>query len=217
MSPTASSSKDQFDAMRVPRFAQYADLTFSHPEFFYPWFSGDIVPTAETQTWDFVVESNIGESNLLTWDNLNFGDNSQELYLEDVTTGQIVSMRRFSEYEYASSNKRSFKIHFGPQDKIFSLIGGKTAKLGLAYPNPFQDKTTIYFTLPSNEVNLNAAVVIYDGMGKKIHEFGSMKLNGGLHFVEWNSQASLPSGLYVIKLFVNRKTGNNLSQRIIKQ
>jgi len=69
------------------------------------------------------------------------------------------------------------------------------------YPNPFNPNTYIYFRLPSsNKVTLK----VFDILGNDIKTLIDEEKSEGKHFVEFNSNEFLPSGIYFYQL----KSGN---------
>ena len=78
MNRNAKADRDTWDKMRPPRFIgtgiPILDITFSHPEYFYPHFSRDIVPFQTEYVWEFsVTAKGLGEWVTLRWDNAHFG------------------------------------------------------------------------------------------------------------------------------------------------
>jgi hypothetical protein len=75
-----------------------------------------------------------------------------------------------------------------------------------AYPNPFNTRTNITFTLPqSAEVEMK----IYNILGEEITILMSGNFSAGTHTIQWEA-GDLPSGMYLCRL----QTGNE--QRVIK-
>ncbi len=70
-----------------------------------------------------------------------------------------------------------------------------------AYPNPFNPKTTISFTL--NEP-ADTRVAIFDIKGKLVHDFGTTKRNPGQHSLTWNGETTTgsraTSGVYYARV-----------------
>ena len=78
------------------------------------------------------------------------------------------------------------------------------------YPNPFNPKTTIRFSLPSaGEVNL----VVFDVKGRQVATLIDGSMDAGDHHVVWDGQndagQSQPSGLY----FYTLDTGDEKATR----
>jgi hypothetical protein len=69
------------------------------------------------------------------------------------------------------------------------------------YPNPFSEKTTIYFSLPKKE---NVTLEVYDGLGKKLVTLHNGSLDAGDHHFDFNASLSefknLQAGTYIYKL-----------------
>ena len=222
MNPQADVSKDLYDAMRVPRFVQYTDLTFNHPEFWYPWFSGDIVPRQELYIWEFEASSNTDQKVKLSWDNSYFGFNEYELFLKDLESGKVVSMRESDFYGYETDSLRRFKIYYGRSDLIFSEVAGSTVLLGFPYPNPFVTSTLIPFTLPEKDGNFNVRFEIFDVLGNQINVLCDKSFEPGFHKIEWMGMSStgqnIESGFYVIVMKITSDHINEtLTQKILKR
>jgi len=222
MHPDADDSKDRYDAMRVPRFVLFADLTFYHPEFRYPWFSGDVVPRQEVYAWEFESSTNLEEPVILKWENAYFGQNEYELYLEDMETGRVISMRERTFYAYEADTKRKFKIHYGKSARIFNMVVGNRVQLNAPYPNPFNTNTVIPFTLPGKNGNFNVTLEIFDVLGNQIDLLCDKSFKPGIHNVVWdgkNSRGQIVSdGFYVIVMKITSDHTNSiLSQKILKR
>lgn len=77
-------------------------------------------------------------------------------------------------------------------------------KLDEAYPNPFNGKTTIHFSmLKAGEVRIE----VYNLMGQKIRTLVSEKRAAGNHFVSWDGKNDfgqpIGSGIYLYKMTIN--------------
>lgn len=79
------------------------------------------------------------------------------------------------------------------------------ATLVKAYPNPFDENTTIEFELTKAE---NVALTIYDMAGRKMETLLEGRLQQGKHKKLWNANAN-PAGIYYYQL----KTGNFIIAR----
>jgi len=69
------------------------------------------------------------------------------------------------------------------------------------YPNPFNQSTTITFSVPSS---CTAAVSVYNALGRKVRDIFSGPIETGIHRFVWDGHdyrgALLSSGIYVIVL-----------------
>lgn len=68
--------------------------------------------------------------------------------------------------------------------------------LSPAYPNPFNDYTTIQFGLPEDS---HVRVTIYDLLGKQVSILTSNSYQAGWHSVAWNPRL-LANGKYIVRL-----------------
>ncbi|NJN42724.1 MAG: Ig-like domain-containing protein, partial [Flammeovirgaceae bacterium] len=98
MNPEAKVTRDKFDQIAPPRFIDYLELNFSHPEHAGKWFCWDVVPYQDEYVWDITIASNLSGLAELKWDNTGFGNNVKELFLFDVSRQKIVNMRGASSY-----------------------------------------------------------------------------------------------------------------------
>ncbi|MBT7616909.1 MAG: T9SS type A sorting domain-containing protein [Calditrichaeota bacterium] len=71
--------------------------------------------------------------------------------------------------------------------------------LGLNYPNPFNNSTTISFTVPSTA---QIRIDIYDIYGRFEASLVDGPINAGYHHVVWNARA--PAGIYFYRLTADR-------------
>lgn len=209
MATDASESFDAFDRITPPRFFDYLELNFDHPEFFAHKFSRDIVPTASEKEWDFTVESNQSGITTLTWDNTQFGDNSLELFLYDTDRDQAVNMRENNSYSFDLNSSRSFKIFFGTNAR--SQVMPDFASLGKAWPNPTSGTVNIPFTL-SEKIGLSHVnLEVFDLMGKKVATLMDCTLNPDFYVSQWDARDDqVKNGLYTYRLVVSAKGGQHI-------
>ena len=64
------------------------------------------------------------------------------------------------------------------------------------YPNPFNPKATIEFSVSNLE---NVEIVIYDMQGKKIEVIANQVYSPGYYNLEWNAE-KYSSGIYFVKI-----------------
>jgi len=96
----------------------------------------------------------------------------------------------------------------GEQNDVFTGTGQEplesiqSFQLFQNYPNPFNPKTTIRFTLPSTaSIELN----IYDISGRRVTTLANGRYQAGEHAVEWNPDQQISSGIYVYRLLMNNQ------------
>ncbi len=185
MHPEASLLKDEFDGMALPRFIVFTDLYTIHEDYFYPWFSRDVVPTSQEYTWTFTLESNqiIGNANLI-WDHQSLRENEAELYFLDKNTGRLVDMKTQGSCSIdLKGNSFPFEIYYmaDPEAK-FSI---NNLLLGNAFPNPASTRTTIPVSLPQSLGPYNMNLSIYDLNGKLVTTLAAGSYEPGYYEFEW--------------------------------
>ncbi|NNC85874.1 MAG: T9SS type A sorting domain-containing protein, partial [Bacteroidia bacterium] len=70
-----------------------------------------------------------------------------------------------------------------------------------AYPNPFEDQTTINYELTSSST---VSLAVYDIVGNKLEEIVTEKQSAGEYSYKWDAE-NYSSGIYFISLQVNDK------------
>jgi hypothetical protein len=109
--------------------------------------------------------------------------------------------------------------------EVLTLFGGHTAgpavdapgarsfQLHASYPNPFNPKTTLSFTLGRDG---KGSIKIYNVRGELVRTLSEGSFTAGLNRLEWNgidnSGASVASGVYVVKYSID---GFNSNQKIV--
>jgi hypothetical protein len=101
----------------------------------------------------------------------------------------------------------------GIVDNIYPLI----TKLERNYPNPFNPKTTINFSL---EEPCNVTLDIYNIKGQKVKTLVDSKFEKGIYDLTWDSKDSngiaVSSGIYFYKFKVNGKTESVKKMLLLK-
>ena len=214
MDRRAKESRDPLDRMRAPRFkgenTSYFDVTFAHPEYFYPYFSADYVPTSSGKVWEFTVSSNSPSQNVeLKWDNSSFGNGPYKLMLYERDTERIMDMGKVSKMVSNSGQAdRNFKVLYGDQAFIDANLRPSKISLGEAYPNPFQEGSMIPFTLVEgqNGQQLKVALRVYNVLGQELATVFSGNMDPGFHELFWSGMDTsgnpVAAGTYVYTLTV---------------
>ena len=78
-------------------------------------------------------------------------------------------------------------------------------RLGINYPNPFNGRTWIEFSLPRTSL---VTLTVFDVLGREVVTLASGEKGTGTHRVEWNS-AGNPSGVYFYRLHARAVSGSN--------
>ncbi len=199
MHPKAQLEFDSFDDVNPPHFAEFAEIHFAHPQERFKKFSRDIVPTQDSFTWEFNVDTNLPDEGELYWDNTGFGVNSKELYLYDVAMQKPIDMRKESRYVFDSKTSFRFKLFYG--NNLNKEVKPESVSLGTAYPNPAQSQTTISFTLPENGSMFRVSLDVFDAMGKKVGTLLQGDFASGFYTAVWDlSGGQTAKGIYHVRL-----------------
>jgi hypothetical protein len=208
MHPNAKPGKDDFDDLNLPRFNDYLEVVFDHPEFFYSSFSRDIVPTAEQHTWKFTIESNRSGETELRWPGDTGDEDGPRLFLLDLSGSVLIDMRAQSSYVFTMTEKsRDFQVFFSTDMNSGLLFDA--FELGKAFPNPSSGTTTIPFVVPSGKDSYSVEISICDAMGKLTHTLIFDSVAPGLHHAIWDGTDITGSmaghGVYVYRLRLDGK------------
>jgi hypothetical protein len=204
MRPDASELKDNYDDMTLPRFADYLEVNFLRPAYFYPKFTKDVVPTASEYVWEFTVESNRTGGNItIEWDNSYFGSGSQ-LFLYDRELQRYVDMSKTNRYIFRSEQASNrFRIIYGNQDFVKKQMNAEQVSFQV-WPNPARSEAHLDFALPDNLQGADVRLSIINSMGQEI--FSEEKnYAAGFHARTWERNASqaLAAGVYLCRIEVS--------------
>ncbi|MEJ2544608.1 MAG: DUF5010 C-terminal domain-containing protein [Calditrichaceae bacterium] len=116
-------------------------------------------------------------------------------------------------YEYSSDLNETMDIPFLIAGDIVSIENQKVQPLTFSlknYPNPFNPKTVIQYTV-GNKQNVNLQKVdlsIFNTIGQKVTTLVSKKQLAGMYQITWDA-SDLPGGLYICRLKVGTISINN--------
>lgn len=214
MSPDASNSFDGRDGMNPPRFLDYVEMNFGHPEHFARAFARDVVQTQNEYEWSFNVTSNQEGLATMSWDNTGFGENAKDLFLMDVNLQQPINMRTVGSYTFNPKQSTDFKIFYG--EDLEKKVRPSRVVLGNAFPNPTTSTATIPFTLPESNSAYHVNLEVFDMVGRKVGTVVQGEYAAGFYQAEWNASEALTNGLYVYRLTVSSgDTVDILSNKLI--
>lgn len=212
MHPNAKGSIDLYDAVALPRFFNFVDLSTDHPEFFQPRFMRDVVNSSNEHTWTFTATAGgVGDDAALRWDNASWRDGQATLYLLDEAEGIVLDMRKYNEYLFGLPAPRKIKLFYS-KDGGFSP--GASA-MGQPYPNPSSDQITFPFLAVDGE---SISIQLFDMTGKPIHQLGVERATPGYHEVSWDgtdSQGRVATGIYLYR-FVSTGGATRLGKIILR-
>lgn len=214
MAKDASVSYDNYDDVTPPRFFDYLEMNFSHPEHFAKRFTRDIVPTQNNYTWDFTVDTNIQGYAELNWNNIPIISSSKDLFLLDISANRLINMKETGSYLFDPKVSANFKVYFGENLKI----APEQVHLGNAYPNPTSGYTTIAFSLPeTGGTDQLVTLDIMDAMGRAVGKISEGRYNPGFHETGFDAK-QLNNGFYTYRLTVQGKQGSStqVNKLIIK-
>ncbi len=218
MHPDALELKDKFDGMAPPRFIDYSEMYTKHEDYFYPYFSTDVVPTKGDHTWSFTLSSNktAGPTNL-TWDMGALQNKASSLYLLDQQSGKLVDMKTTGSHTVdLSKGDFKFEIYFAASGN--DVIPGKLL-LGNAYPNPARTFTTIPMLLPGERnTPVDIDLSVFDINGNRIATLASGKFKPGVYEFNWDisgSQGKAVSGLYIYRLTFNDNSRATVYKKLV--
>lgn len=212
MAPDANASIDNYDDVTPPRFIDYLELNFKHPEHIARNFTREIVPTQQNYTWEFTVDSNLEGMAELTWNNAPLITSGKDLFLLDLSTQQLVNMKETGTHRFDPKESSRFRIYYG--DNL--NLAPERIHLGHAYPNPTEGNTAISFSLPeTGGLNQSVSLEIIDALGHTIGTVVQGKYNPGYHEADFDARG-LPGGFYTYRLAVKNRGGQTVEvQKLI--
>ena len=214
MAPDAAASIDNYDDVTPPRFFDYLEMNFKHPEHIGKRFTREIVPTQQKYTWDFTVDSNLEGMAEIIWNNAPLISSGKDIFLLDVTTQTLVNMKESGSHRFDPKESRDFRIYYG--DNL--NIAPERVQLGKAYPNPTRGVTTIGFSLPeTGGLNQNVTLELMDALGHTVGAVKQGQYNPGYHEAAFDA-TEMMNGFYTYRLTVKNRQGNitEVNKLIIK-
>ena len=206
MAPEADESIDNYDDVTPPRFIDFLELNFDHPEHIAKRFTRDIVPTQENYIWDFTVDSNLEGMAELLWNNAPLMTSGKDIFLLDVNSQTLVNMKETGSVKFDPRSSRRFRIYFGENLKI----SPEAVHLGRAYPNPASGLTTIAFSLPeTGGLGQSVTLDIVDAMGHVVGTIQQGRYDPGFHQAAVDV-SEITKGFYTYRLSVQNHNGRTI-------
>jgi hypothetical protein len=200
MRKIADESFDIFDNVNAPRFFDYAEMNFSHPEHFALAFARDVVPMQPEYQWNFSVAANVNEIGTFTWNLQSITIDDADLLLYDPATQTVVDMKTTTSFSFDRNVSSTFSIYYG-KDAI-NKIKPQHVLLGAAFPNPSSGLVTIPFSIPEKGSKANVRLEVFDMMGRKIGTLAQGEFDGGFFRREWMTDETVTNGIYIYRLVV---------------
>lgn len=215
MHPQASVSKDRFDDVTTPRFIQYLESNFYHPEFFWPRFSRDVVPATGEHEWNLAIESNGTGPIEMRWDAQAIAQAQSALYLVDEEDARLVDMRVQSAVTFSEKQRKDLKIIYANSGEYTPTI----TRMGAPWPNPANREVNIPFILAGSNATYRVEADVFDLKGVKMATLSMADVQAGAHITVWDTKDDagneLPNAIYIIKLKVNGRYLPEFSKVIV--
>ncbi|MCX7967190.1 MAG: clostripain-related cysteine peptidase [Armatimonadetes bacterium] len=169
----------------------------------------DMKPSSEKVTWDLIVESDDPKEKelTLTWNDLHKVPSSVMLWLVDLETGQIVSLRSASAYRFGMNNhQRRFRIIAETSRSPLRLVGVR------AFPTRGGKGAIIQGSLTA-PANLTVTVRSLTGRVLKVLA-KERPMSSGRWQILWDGRSqdglSLPAGTYICEVVAKDETGRQV-------
>ena len=213
MAAKAAVSFDDYDGINPPRFGDFVEVNFQHPEHFAKYFAKDVVPTAEEYVWSFAVNTNYEGSAILSWPQELVEGLEGDLFLLNDKMLLPVNMRTTNTYAIPPQEmSATFKIYYGKN--VEEELMPFKALAGEAYPNPTDGLLTIPLALPKEGGHQQQVrVEMVNAWGASIGNPIEGVYDAGFHEVVLSPGASMSSaGLVFYKVIVKNLQGNAVLQ-----
>jgi hypothetical protein len=223
MNPNASTGKDDFDRVLLPRFGEFADISIRHPEYFAPLFTKDIAPVRDNYRWEVTVTSSLPAQEFeIDWQaylSPDF-DQSKKLVLYDPLRNKTVNLLEEASYRVWLNGSAQLVVLYGSPEFVQSQLKPAFCSLGPVAPNPFSDHTTIAFGLADSPNSYQVQAGIYNLNGQRVRGLTNAFYTAGAHSLKWDGRddngRQLPPGLYICRMVVHDKQSSQfMSSKII--
>ena len=118
----------------------------------------------------------------------------------------MIDLMSQNSYSYRITHSKSLKVIYGSSDYLTEQLEDGLVFLGNNYPNPFNNKTIIPFSLFGANRQYDVELFVYDIRGNLVDIILDKSLTSGIYQVEWEAIRNglpLTSGLYIYILKVN--------------
>ena len=120
----------------------------------------------------------------------------------DNTTNIVIVKPNGNELFKTNNNYEIKEIYASNSQSLVNVYYPNEFILDQIYPNPFNAKTNIGYTLPQN---MNVKIDIYDINGRNVITLFNGIKTSGKHFTVWNAE-NMHSGIYFIRLTAEKFT-----------
>ncbi len=209
---------DQFDDVNSPHFIDFVDVNFSHPEHFEKNFSRDVIPTQSEYVWEFAIESNLTGNTEIAWDNSKLLSQSKSIFLLDVSTKNVIDMKKDSRYVFSSAGSNKFKVIFGAQAFVDKNLDNLRLSITTLYPVPSPSSVNIGFNVPQSKTRTAVQIKVTNMLGQVMDIIYSGEIESGYHEIIWSgsdrSGNRVPQGVYAVS--VSSAANSDTKQLIMK-
>ncbi|MEQ8472441.1 MAG: fibronectin type III domain-containing protein [Marinoscillum sp.] len=194
----ATTGVDALDALTLPKWIRYLEISFDHPEFRYGDLSKDIVPPSEKYSWEFNATSDQNGPTTLQWGRI--ASNIQSLKLLDISNQVIIDMSVQTAYTFSLNGTKRFKILYStdPSEQFLS----EQVNIGEAYPNPFDVQLSIPISLPGNSSTYDVTLITTDLSGREVWTWTNKEMPAGNHELTMKRTEAMSSGVYLYQLSI---------------
>jgi hypothetical protein len=217
MHNNAKDELDKKDQFNLPRFLNYIDLKYELTANGFH-VAKNIAAMHDEYTWKFDIESNMSVAGLsVKWsipDNPHFNRNN-ELMLWDPSAGNLVDMKRATDYKLRNSDGRNLRVIYGSLEYVNSLVNVNSLKIADPYPNPSSGIINIQYHIPKDQIKSDLVFELFDLKGRLINKFLLKTDKFGHDMFEWNLKESSKeylSGVYLLRISNER---NSVNKKII--
>lgn len=212
-SPACITGHDDLDFSEPPPMGRYIQLSFPHPEWddYAGNYCTDFRPAlSEGDYWDFQLQTNIPDTIVsISLTNIRKIPESFQVYLIDKDLKNCQKLEKDAIYSLLTGSQpitRNFRLVVGTEpffenNNLGAVLPPQAIKLFDIFPNPFNSRTTFYFTLPAAAT---VTIEIYNVLGQQVKQLmNNIRKEEGYHVVFWDGMdsenQSVPSGVYLCK------------------
>ncbi|MCX8011280.1 MAG: T9SS type A sorting domain-containing protein, partial [Ignavibacteria bacterium] len=140
--------------------------------------------------------ASLNEQSVVTYNSVSYpveikiANSQREFIVEDLINGKLVSQRLASDKPVVITNSAVNVVKITPINQNVNYT------LEQNFPNPFNPKTVIKFSIPQKEF---VKLKLFNSIGEELMSLVNQELEAGYHQIEFNS-TNLPAGIYFYKM-----------------
>ncbi|MFY0687501.1 MAG: VCBS repeat-containing protein [Cyclobacteriaceae bacterium] len=201
MHRSAKHEADVLDRLTLPKWLQYLEMSFAHPEHPYGQLSEDIVKDTSYYVWNFEVAGSNAGMTRLTWEP---NPSMINLKLLDLSNGELTDMLTASSYAFDLQGSNSFKLLYSenPEEQFIE----HQIIVGDVYPNPSSGDVYLPVNLPAHPFAYEVNMSILDLSGR-VNYAETIRLAPGQHDIRISEREFSNSGIYFVELSLPHENG----------